>query len=264
MSGRDFLKWWISWLSVWLLTLAMTASVVEAAQDLQPPSSPSDSASQTDLDARAQVLKQWVDDYTAWKRLRDEKGTGVGPRQVLPKPEPPAWLSADCIDVAVDDTGLWADACRLLIDWDDDALTAQLRRQITESRAQQEAPTKTRWLQHLHLDTLWPMTQWGANVYGVVGVHVTVEVAGRFQLFVAPGAMLLNVPGELGGRDWKVATDWGVAYRLFDFKLPGAQRHAQLHGNLVTAWVLNGPESLVSNRITLAGFSFTFKQPPAP
>ena len=156
---------------------------------------------------------------------------------------------------------MWADACRLLIDWKDDELTARIRRQITESRAQREAPTKSIWWQRVHVDALWPMTQWGSNVYGVVGTHVTVEVAGRFQVFVAPGAMLLNVPGEGGRRDWNMATDWGVAYRLVDFKFPGTERHTQLHANLVTAWVFSGSTSLAASRINLVGFSFTFKQP---
>jgi hypothetical protein len=258
--GRDFLIRTITALSVCLLAFAIATAGVEAAQDPQPRVAPAP-ADQAELDARAQTLKQWVDDFTRWKRLRDEKGTDRNARQLPPKPEPPAWLSDDCRDVAVDDTGVWADACRLLTDWKDDELTARIRRQITDSRAQREAPTKSIWWQRVHVDALWPMTQWGSSVYGIVGTHVTVEVAGRFQVFVAPGAMLLNVPGEGGRRDWKMATDWGVAYRLLDFKFPGTERHTQLHANLVTAWVFSGSTSLAASRINLVGFSFTFKQP---
>lgn len=252
-------------LPVWLLALAIASQVLEGAQDSKTPRAAPDPPGQAELDARARALKQWIDDYTRWKkRSSDERGLDRRPRRVRPRPEPPEWLFADCPNVAVDDTGLWADACRLLADWKDDALTAQVRRQITESRAQREAPTKSVWWQRVHVDALWPMTRWGASVYGIVGTHVTVEVAGRFQVFVAPGAMLLNVPGEGNARDWKVATDWGVAYRLADFRVLGTRRHAQLHMNLVTAWVFSGPQGLVSNRINLAGFSFTFKQPSVP
>ena len=256
-------------LSVWLLALAIPsqAQPLERPQDSQPPQATPHLPDQAELVARARALTQWVDDYNRWKRARDErdeKGLASSPREVRRKPDPPEWLFEDCRDVIFSDKGLWADACRLLTDWKDDALTAQIRRQITESRAQREAPTKTMWWHHVHLDTLWPMTQWGASVYGIVGTHATVDVAGRFQVFVTPGMMLLNVAGERGARDWRVATDWGVAYRLLDFKFPGAQHRAQLHVNLVTAWVFSGPNSLVAKRINLAGFSFTFKPPPAP
>src|SRR6185503_14105 len=206
--GRDFLIRTTTALSVWLLAFAIAIQAVEGAQDPQPPRATPDPADQAQLDARAPALKQWVDDFKRWKRSRDENALRGSRRKVPPKPAPPEWLSDDCLHVAVDDTGLWADACRLLTDWKDDEVTAEIRRQIAESRAQREAPTKTMWWQHVHVDALWPMTQWGSNVYGIVGTHVTVEVAGRFQVFVTPGAMLLSVPDETGGRDWRMATDW--------------------------------------------------------
>ena len=264
VAGRDALIRTTSALAVYLLWFAVATQAIEASQDPQRARSTSVQADQAELDARARALKQWIDDYARWKRSRDEPGLGRNPPKIRPRPEPPEWLFTECTDIAIDDTGPLADACRLLTDWKDDALTAQLRREITESRAQKEAPTKSIWWQRVHADLLWPMTQWGASVYGIVGTHVAVEVAGRLEVFVAPGAMLMNVRGERGGRDWKVATDWGIAYRLADFRVPGTRRHAQIHVNLVTAWVFADPKSLVSNRINLAGFSFTFKQPAPP
>jgi hypothetical protein len=163
--------------------------------------------------------------------------------------------------VASDDTRHWADACRLFREWKDDGRTAALRRQIAGSRQQAEAPTHTSWWQHVHLDALWPMTQSGSHVYGVVGTHATVDVAGRLEVFVAPGAMVLTMPSERGSRDWRIATDWGIGYRLADFSFPGVDREASLHLNLVTAWVFAGPANAIPNRINLVGFSVTFNPP---
>ena len=67
-------------------------------------------------------------------------------------------------------------------------------------------------------------------------------------VFVAPGAILLNLPtGRNNERQWRPATDYGIAYRLFDFRIPGTERGASLHLNLAKAWVLAGPGNLVED-----------------
>jgi hypothetical protein len=88
-------------------------------------------------------------------------------------------------------------------------------------------------------------------------------VAGRFQVFVAPGAILLNLPTDRGSREWRPATDWGVAYRMFDFTFPGTERRASLHINLARAWVMSGPSNVFQSSIDLAGFSVTLKRTPS-
>src|SRR4029077_7766695 len=99
----------------------------------------------------------------------------------------------ECGDAMVADEGVLTDGCRALRVWNDDETTAQLRGQLASARTQKEAPRNTVWWEHVHLDALWPMAQTGSSVFGVLGVHATVDVAGRFQVFVAPGAILLNV-----------------------------------------------------------------------
>jgi hypothetical protein len=221
---------------------------------------------QAELERRVQALKQWVADFTRWRERRGESPLVESSelKHSDAKPDPPPWLADECAYVAVDDPGLWGEACRLLIHWRDDALAAQIRQEIADTRVQREAPTRTSWWRHLHVDLLWPMTQWNSRVYGVVGTHATIEVAGRFQIFMTPGIILLSLPSQQNERDYRIATDWGFAYRLFDFRFPGTERRARVHGNLVTAWVLTGPNNLISSRINLAGFSFTFAPSPAP
>jgi hypothetical protein len=216
-----------------------------------------------DWEQRRQELRQWMDAYAAWKKWNEKWGNrvepgwlGARPRRL--RPEPPAWLSGEC-PTPDDDEPMVVEACQLLAEWNNEGL-AQLRRQTTAARIQKEAPVHTQWWEHVHVDALWMMTQWGTPVYGVVGMHATLEIAGRLQVFVAPGVLLLNLPGIDGTREWKPATDWGFAYRLADFRFPGTQRLGSLHVNFAKAWVLSGPSNLLNTSIDLAGFSITPKQ----
>src|SRR4051812_22650141 len=173
--------------------------------------------------ARVRQVDQWITEFDKWQqwneayRNKPEPG-GVKSRERRARPEPPSWLAAECSDAVLpqDDDAL-ARGCRALIAWNDDPTTAQVRGQLASTRTQKEAPTKTVWWEHVHLDAMWPMAQTGSSVFGVLGVHATIDVAGRFQVFVAPGAILLNLPTEDHQREWRPATDYGIAYRCFDF-----------------------------------------------
>ena len=105
------------------------------------------------------------------------------------------------------------------------------KEQIRAERTSREAPTKTKWWSSVHFDALWVTTQIPAT-YGVIGIHATHKISGRLQIFLAPGAMLLNVPTRRGNREWKPATDLGISYQLFDFRFPGNQADATLHVNV--------------------------------
>ena len=214
---------------------------------------------------RVAEMKQWMAEYAEWSewidkwRNRPEPGWN-GLRERRQRPDPPAWLVDDCA-LIVEPAGVLADACDMLEDWRTDYATALLTEQQAKSRAQKEAPARTRWWEHIHLDVLWPMVQSGSSAYGVVGVHATFDVTKRFQMFAAPGAILVNLPGADRSRDWQPATDWGIAYRLADFTFPGTRRLARLHLNFAKAWILAGDQGFKSS-INLAGFSVTFRKTP--
>ena len=212
---------------------------------------------------RLQEVQQWIADFQKWQewnalwRNRREPGW-IGARERKIKPDPPDWLAAECHDAIVQEGETLAEACRLLAEWKDDDGTALLRKQTTAARTQREEVHKTVWWEHVHFDALWPMTQLHGSVFGVVGMHATIEVAGRLQIFVAPGAILLNLPKGRSEREWRPATDWGIAWRMFDFTMPGTDRRANLHLNLAKAWLIGGPGNLTTSSIDLAGFSVTF------
>ena len=154
--------------------------------------------------------------------------------------------------------GDFAIGCELLADWREDPVAAAIKEKIRSERANREAQTRTRWWSQVHIDALWLTPQVPAS-YGVIGVHLALKVAGRFHLFAAPGAMLLNLPARDGTREWKPATDLGLSYALADFKLPGHARTATLHLNLAKAWVVGSRSSVLDSSLDLIGFSFTFK-----
>ena len=214
-----------------------------------------------DQTQRMAALQQWVRAYTAWKewdeQWHDKQEPGwFGPRQRRAKPDPPVWLFSECRGLAdVEDPR--ADACRLLAAWQDDYATAQLRAKLISERSAQEAPTHTTWWNHIHIDALW-MSPNGSLSYGVVGVHATLKVVGRWQMFVAPGAILLNIPTPDGAREWRPATDLGLSYRLMEVGLPGG-RQGTLHLNMAKAWLLGSSESFINSSVDLAGLSMTFK-----
>jgi hypothetical protein len=221
----------------------------------------------TNLQARAE-LTRWIHEASKWIEWRDEwlntrEQGWFRIRDRKQKPDPPSWLFEECNPLWQQDDVLLVEACRILSNWNDDLATSRLRRELSAEREQREAPTKTAWWQHVHVDALWPMTQWRASVYGVVGMHATMEVAGRFQVFIAPGIILLSMPAPGGDREWKPATDWGFAFRLFDFKFPVGNRPASLHLNIARAWVFANAGSVpFDSSINLAGFSVTFKPVP--
>ena len=223
---------------------------------------PTSTSAQTSADeTRLEELRQWIHAYTDWKQWADKwlgkRQPGVfGARDRREKPDTPDWLPDYCRTTAVIE-GTFAAGCRLLDDWQDDRATALIRKQMLDARTQREAPARTRWWNNIHFDALWVTTQVPVT-YGVVGIHATHKIRGRFQIFLAPGAILLNVPTP-NGREWKPATDLGVSYRLLDFKCPGRHRVATLHVNIAKAWVVGNQESFVDSSVELAGLSVSFK-----
>jgi hypothetical protein len=230
-------------------------SAVAVAPDGLPPSE------------RLRELDQWSHDYTEWKtwfqQWRNTRQPGwVGTRPRRATPEPPAWL-ADYCPVPADDATPLADGCRLLDDWrTDDVAASEIVAQAAATRSQLETPTRSVWWHHVHLDALWPMTEGGSGVFGVIGVHATMKVSGRVQIFIAPGAMLVRVPDIAGAEHWQPATDWGFSYRVASFVFPGLRRPSTLHLNLAKVWMLGrAPETLAGfdSGMYLAGCSLTFR-----
>jgi hypothetical protein len=243
----------------------LPATPVPLVEPVVAPSAPSAMEHAVDQAGRIAAMRQWTREYTEWKKWHDRWKGKPEPgwfsvRERRQKPDPPIWLFDECQDLAdVESTRApaIADACQLIQSWQEDAAAAQLKTQTLNARSRSEDDTKTTFWNHVHADALW-ITPSSSASYGAVGIHVTFRVAGRWQVFAAPGAILLNVSLPDGKRAWQPATDLGFSYRLLDITLPG-NRQSTLHLNVVRAWILGGPESLLNSSVDLAGLSLTFK-----
>ena len=241
------------------------AAQTDAPQRDRPVSGQPETVAPIDLTGdRLQTLERWTKDYEEWKAwtARYQKGQEPGwfsPPKPKPAPAPPAWLANTCALLG-DEKGVIGDGCRTYRDWSQrDYATRVVTDQIAQTRARQEAPRKTIWWEHIHVDALWPMTQTGSSAYGVAGVHTTLQLSRRMQIFLAPGAMMMRLPTADGTMRWSPATHWGFSYRLLDFVLPGAHRPSSLHLNMARVWLIGGNRMPTAGEMYLAGFSLTFK-----
>lgn len=211
------------------------------------------------------TLVRWTREYDEWKtwfvkwRGRIEPGWFTA-KQRRQAPVPPAWLPDACTSL-VDDSGPLAEACRAWNEWihDTDGV-GLLKQQAAQTQQSHETVEKTIWWEHVHVDAFWPMTQSGSSAFGVAGMHTTLHVTKRLQVFLTPGAILMRLPAVNGGRTWSAATDWGFSYALLDFRMPGMDRPSTLHVNMARVWLLGGDQITMPGELYLAGFSITFKR----
>jgi hypothetical protein len=202
-------------------------------------------------------LEKWTREFAEWQKWADrwlnrrQPGKWAYSRERKPKPDPPVWLEGEC-ELLADDDRL-VRACELLANWREDPIAARNRQAAATSLIQAETPTKSVWWRHLHVDGLWSTARSDVTVLGLFGAHVTIPIAGRFQVFAVPGIMLVTSPGLYGEREFSPATDWGVTYRLFTVG------RSTVHFNLVHAWMLANRVNLIESNITLAGFSVSFR-----
>jgi hypothetical protein len=250
------------------LALALPAVVHAAGPESLPSRSLVGSAPLVAADSPAQqlaALAQWTREYHDWEawflqwRSRPEPGMFSSKSRRTP-PVPPAWLGEACA-THLQDTGPLAEACAAWRDWSSgDEGAGLVQQQMAQARSAHEAPQHSVWWEHVHVDALWPMTQTGSQAFGLAGMHTTVSVTKRFEVFLTPGAILMRVPAINGGMTWSAATDWGFSYRLMDFHMPMMQRASTLHFNIVRVWMLGGQALQTPGELYLAGFSITFKR----
>jgi hypothetical protein len=254
-----------------VVTLVLALAVPAVAQTDAPPlpsrtvTLPSQTFPVESPSQQLFALLQWTRDYDAWKAWFTKWEGRLQPGLFSAKPRreapvPPAWLPDACTSL-VDEAGPLADACRAWHDWIQDSDAAGIAaQQAAQARAQQEKPEKTIWWEHIHVDAFWPMTQSGSSAFGVAGMHTTLHVTKRLQVFMTPGAILMRVPAVNGGRSWSAATDWGFSYSLFDFRMPGMDRRSTVHLNMARVWMLGANAVEMPGELYLAGFSITFKR----
>jgi hypothetical protein len=252
----------------WRVAAVLVTAVFAAVTSVNAQTATATTASPTVLTgdaARDAELRKWIDEFTDWQRWwsqwanRSEPGLVTSSRTRRARPSPPEWLDARCAEVIAPEDVL-APACALLEEWRADNATLKMRAARASVVQQGEAEPKSMWWEFVHVDLLWPATELRHSVYGVVGLHTATTIKDRLQIFLAPGVMLMNLPARDGSRLWKVAANYGVGFRLFDFTFPG-NRHASLHVNIAKSWLMSDLQDAFASRSTdFAGFSISFKR----
>jgi hypothetical protein len=203
--------------------------------------------------------RQWVMHpfpYPFWKESPFLFTYVASPRV---KPDPPRWLEAVCLQQespSVESDPV-VEACHLFESWKDDYVAGQIRLEIATARSREVPPPKSVLFEHIHFASLWTTVQAGSGpgAYGLAGVHATIDIHGRWQVYAFPGVMAVDLPNGRGERIVTIGYDWGFAIRLFDFRIPYLEVPAKAHLNVVKIWV---PE--IPQKIDMIGLSFTLKK----
>jgi len=225
--------------------------------------------SSDELVYRAQKQAEWVKEFDAWWNWYEvwansygkvietftDGSTRIMTIKRKPKPAPPIWLLDECQD-AEGSEGILLTACQHLARWKEDLATTFIRMQANKQIADKEKSSLSRFEIFLHFDGLWFMGQSNVLVYAPAGMHVSFAVTKRFQIFLTPGMLLLNMPTDKG-RAWQPAYDWGVGYRLTTFQMPLVDRRVGLHFNFARAWIFGGPAGAVDASINMLGLSIS-------
>jgi hypothetical protein len=247
------------------LVVALAAAQADATLPSRAVSLPAHTFRAESPSQQITALQRWTREYDEWKAWSEKWQGRLQPgwfsaKQRRQPPVPPAWLPDACTSL-VSESGPLADACRAWRDWlhDGDG-SAAIAQQAAQAQAKQETVEKAVWWEHVHVDALWPMTQTGSSAFGVAGMHTTLNVTKRLQVFLTPGVILMRLPDVNGGRTWSAATDWGFSCSLFDFRMPGLERASTVHVNFARVWVLGAGAVAMPGEVYLAGFSVTFKR----
>jgi hypothetical protein len=240
--------------------ILVTAPALCSAQDPAQPSREVIQQRYDDLVVWLADYKQWEEWILKWGNRVAFNAAGGIIKDRPARPDPPAWLAADC-EASLSSEGALAEACQILARWDGISQLILQRKHLGGSIA---APTdvvrKTSFLHRIHLSGGWVPAQLPApQVYLVVGMQVGVVEVGRATL-PAVGVGLMTIADGTGGYEWKPATVIGIGYRLVSFGFPGINREANLHLNVARA-TIHGSSTLpvgFDPSQTLVGFSLTF------
>jgi hypothetical protein len=227
--------------------------------------------SEQQVNERYEELVLWLKEYKEWEKWIAANGNqpartvfGSVEKNRKERPEPPAWLSADC-ERLIGHDGKLGQACEILRNWHGLASHLEhVRRDpavTTSAGVVHDRIVKSSFWRRLHLTGLWAPGQIPPPpMYGVVGMQMGVVEIGRVT-FPALGVMLVTLSSRDGEREWKPATNISVSFRLHNFELE--QHTAVLHFNIsrlnIHAMGSVGPTDLPLN-LNFLGLSLSFRK----
>src|SRR4249919_3616932 len=128
-------------------------------------------------------LAKWLNDYAEWQKWFEQWGNRIAHNfddqpiwKRKHRPAPPVWLAAECHDTFGLE-GMFARACSIVQDWDDEPLQILQRRASlsTSGGTVNDKIVKSSFFQRVHLTGLWMTAQYPATpTYGIVGMQIGV------------------------------------------------------------------------------------------
>ncbi len=205
-------------------------------------------------------LKTWLKEDAKYLKWYKAYGNQVRVK-LRHRPEPPDWLSAECVDLIGGD-GPLVSACNLFHEIHEGELLTNTRQTVQTQRAHKEALVKSKWYERVHLGVAWPiigdLTK--PNYGAIVATHISVINVGRVEINL-PGLMFLSVPDLKGRRVIRQATHFGISLKLNTFTFPGTKQKYVSHLNLANALVMDGFSQFADrDPLSLVGLSFTVKK----
>lgn len=205
-------------------------------------------------------LKKWMKEDANYLKWYKAKGNRVRVK-LRHRPEPPDWLSTECVDL-IGGEGLLVSACNLLREIQEGESLTNTRKTIQTQRADKEALVKSKWYERVHLGVAWPIvSDFRQSSYGaIVATHISVVDIGRVEINL-PGLMFLSLPDQRGRRVIRQATHFGISLKLSTFTFPGTKQKYVSHLNLTNARVMDGFSKFAQREpLSLIGLSFTVKK----
>lgn len=205
-------------------------------------------------------LKKWVKEDAKYLKWYKAYGNRVRVK-LRHRPEPPAWLSTECVDL-VGGEGLLVSACNLFHEIHEGELLTRTRKTIQTQRAHKEALVKSKWYERVHLGGGWPIVSdlRKSNYGAIVATHISVVDVGRVEINL-PGLMFLSLQDNRGRRVIRQATHFGISLKLNTFTFPGTKQKYVSHLNLTNARVMDGFSKFADrDPLSLIGLSFTVKK----
>jgi hypothetical protein len=232
------------------------------AQDAQGSLGGGTSSVSKSLEEKVRELEDWVpeeEDYQEWATANRNKfahnsndGRLIKERKV--RPEPPAWLAAECEHDQAESLPIFAKACELLRAHTEQAKIDALVQQVFDQRLLKDKSKFSIFFERIHLDGAAMMGSNQQSLFGIAGVHITLVSMGRVHFYGPPGVLFISVRNRNGSRVVEPWFSWGVSLELGKFRLPTNGDILKVHLNVTKNWKWGGESIYVArNGVDMMG-----------
>jgi hypothetical protein len=237
------------------------------AQDAQGSLGGETSSVSKSLEEKVRELEDWVpkeEDYEEWATANRNKfahnsqdGRLIKERKV--RPEPPAWLAAECEHNQAESLPIFVKACKLLFAHTEQAKVDALVQQVFDQRLLKDKSKFSIFFERIHLDGPAMIGSNQQRLFAIAGVHVTLVSVGRINFYGPPGVLFISVPDRNGNRVIEPWFSWGVSLELGKIRLPTNGDILKVHLNVTKNWKWGGESVYIArNGVDMMGLGISW------